>query len=686
MRAVVLFRCEILNSKAITKVSAAVALIVIVVVAGLIGVYLYSSRPLTAPTTTTTMPATVPDFVKTSTFVYESGSTYQYLDPAVAYYTFDSNIQDQVYEKLLRANGNSTTEIIPWLAESYQQVSLTKYEFKLRQNITFQDGTPFNARSVWFGLNRLLIIDGSSGSGTPGSQSAWIIEQMLDTSLFWYFTPNQPYNPAWVQKVLALNFVQIIDPYTIDINIEHPTTQFTALMSSPFYGGFPSPSFVVSHDFPSACATPDCPADTINYTAYFDHIAGHGDTSMNYLNLPVNGAKAGTGPYYIDSANPTTFEVVLKAYPNYWGGPKNWSGPPISLSIKTVDYVYQPDLTTRILDLRAGKATEIYVSPADLYSVADREQWIQNETLVSVIPGATIYGPFQSLLDYYFPFMTNATDAAGNILKFQPFADVRFRLAVACAVNLTDANININNRLGTVANEASLPSNLPAGSWNPNIKPLYSYNLTRSEQLLLDAQKNPMTHFVDVNGHPYPSGTIDNSFGPTKPETIVFYNPTGDTVNEKILTIMTSNLNAISTNDNLGLTFSVADVPGGQQFTLAEKHMIYMYTADWYADYNHIIDYMAGFLVGGGTMPLYDNFNLTAMNTLFTQALQADSQDNAPALIAIHNQMEMLANQEVMYLYTFYMLQFAVMSTYLQGYFYNINTFPYFASYSYSTS
>ena len=131
---------------------------------------------------------------------------------------------------------------------------------------------------------------------------------------------------------------------------------------------------------------------------------------MNYLNLPTNGAKAGTGPYYTDSVNPTTYEVVMKANPNYWGGPKNWSGPPISVSIKTLDLVYIPDLGTRLLDAKAGKATTIGVSSSDIYSVADRDQWLSNGKLVSVVPGLTLDGPYPTFTTSWFNFITNVTD------------------------------------------------------------------------------------------------------------------------------------------------------------------------------------------------------------------------------------------------------------------------------------
>ena len=120
-------------------------------------------------------------------------------------------------------------------------------------------------------------MDGSGGTGDHGTQAAWIVQQLLDQTptTFTYFGASPAYDAAWVQKVLAFNFVQVVDPYTININIKNPTTQFPYLLSNE-WADIVSPSFVVSHDFPSACKTTDCPADSIDYTAYFNHIAGDG--------------------------------------------------------------------------------------------------------------------------------------------------------------------------------------------------------------------------------------------------------------------------------------------------------------------------------------------------------------------------------------------------------------------------
>ncbi len=676
-----------MNTKAIAKSTAALGVIVIVLVAGLAGTIVYYSSKPTGPTGPTKPSVATPSFVSSSTMVYETDASFQWLDPQVSYYQYDYDIISNQLEKLLWYNGASSTDIIPWLADSYSQVSPTQYQFKLHQGINFQDGTPFNAQAVWFTLNRLLIMDGTDGSGNHGTQAAWIVEQLLDTTpaTFTYFGASPAYDPAWVQSVLGFNFVKIVDPYTININIKNPTTQFPYLLSNE-WADIVSPSFVVSHDFPSACKTTDCPSDSIDYTAYFNHIAGHGEVAMNYLDLPATGSKAGTGPYYIDSVNPTTFEIVMKATPNYWGGPKNWSGPPITASIKTLDFVYVPESSTRLLDAKAGKAAWIDVSAADIYSYADRDQWLSNGKLVSVQPGLTLDGPYPQFVTDWYSFLTNVTDASGKLRTFQPFADVRWRLAVADSVNMTDALINIANRLSQVPNQMIPPGTAPAGAYNPDIQLVQGFDLAKMKALITDACTNPLTNFVDVNGHPYPAGKVNNSCNPSNPQTIEMLVNAGSTTNQRIMAGMASNLNRVSRK--LGVTFTIVPVPGGQYYTLASKHQIYLYTAGWVADYNHLLDWLGPMFLASGTYPAWHNMNYTALNKLVNDAVDADAKGDAPRLLSDNNQIQNFANQAVLYMYTQFPQNYFVVSSFVQGFYYNaaLPTQFYYASWSYTTS
>ncbi len=70
-----------------------------------------------------------------------------------------------------------STCIIPWLAQSYTvSTNQRQYTFTLRTGITFADGEQFNSSAVYFSLNRLLVMDGSTpeahGTQASGSSSS----------------------------------------------------------------------------------------------------------------------------------------------------------------------------------------------------------------------------------------------------------------------------------------------------------------------------------------------------------------------------------------------------------------------------------------------------------------------------------------------------------------------------------
>jgi ABC-type transport system substrate-binding protein len=137
-------------------------------------------------------------------------------------------------------------------------------------------------------------------------------------------------------------------------------------------------------------------------------------------------------------------------------------------NLRTRNYV--ESFSTRLLDLEGGKATGIAVDPTDLYSVVDHDIWLDHGVFESLIPNMTVHGPFTQFVTDWFNFVTNVTDASGHLLKFQPTADRRIRLAIADAVNFTEINIDANNRLGQVANQLIPPGTAPAGAYNVTLK------------------------------------------------------------------------------------------------------------------------------------------------------------------------------------------------------------------------
>jgi len=636
--------------------------------------------PGTTLTGTFTVTGGVPAFVTDNKLIYESGNTYQWMDPHVSYYAYDYWTLWQSVETLLWYEGDNATKIIPWLAESYVRApDGLHYNFTLRQGITFQDGTPFNATAVWFSLNRLLIIDGTSGdpdAPVAGSQAAWMVQQLVDPDGD-YFTAmgaSPSYDASWVQDVLDLNFVEVIDEYNVKINIAVPTTQFEPIMAGP-WAAIVSPAETISKDYEyGVWGTWDG-----DYTTYFENRAGDGDT---YFNVPDDGWTFGTGAYYVESVSPTTYRIVLKAYDDYWGGPNNINLPPAGKTrIETIEYRYQPSFTTRLLNLKAGTVTAIQCPEVNIYSVVDQDSWLEDGELVSIISDVTVHGVFPTFNTWWLDFNTNVTNPDGSFRSWQPFADYRLRLAAACAVNMTYANIYVNNRLSVLASNIVPPGTAPEGSYNPDVEPIFSFDMALANQSIRDAYNNPLksaTHTMSYyNGTAIPAGVVDNSFSPTNPKTIRFYVQTGADTFIKVLTTMADNLNTLSGARSgpgkLGLTWEVVLVPGGQQYTLASRHQIDSYMGGWIADYNHVINWMQPMYYSRGTYPSWNLWNITALDDLYSQAVAADEAGNLTELLRINDEMNTLANEILMYMVWWHDTEYFVRSSWLQGWYHNAN-------------
>ncbi|WP_252502145.1 glutathione ABC transporter substrate-binding protein [Sporosarcina sp. Marseille-Q4943] len=76
------------------------------------------------------------------------------LDPAGSNDVPSSVVQANIYETLVKRDDNNN--IIAGLAEEWEAIDDTTYEFKLRQGVTFHDGEPFNAEVVKMNLERIL--------------------------------------------------------------------------------------------------------------------------------------------------------------------------------------------------------------------------------------------------------------------------------------------------------------------------------------------------------------------------------------------------------------------------------------------------------------------------------------------------------------------------------------------------
>ena len=159
-----------------------------------------------------------------------------------------ADVVGNVYEPLLFVNGSDTTTVIPWLAQSYTaSADLRTYNFTLRQGITFADGEPMNASSVYFTINRLIVTDASTATG-HGVAYGWILQQLFNTTLSSFFSGHQQVlNSQYVNNVLAENVVQVTGPYTFTIHVQNPYPAFPFLFFG-LWGSILAPNYVMQQD------------------------------------------------------------------------------------------------------------------------------------------------------------------------------------------------------------------------------------------------------------------------------------------------------------------------------------------------------------------------------------------------------------------------------------------------------
>ncbi|MFW9926278.1 MAG: ABC transporter substrate-binding protein, partial [Candidatus Thorarchaeota archaeon] len=149
------------------------------------------------------------------------------LDPHRSYESFGNWISDNVYETLFTYSWDSqdTKMLEPLLAESVEISSDNlNYTFHLRQGVTFHDGTPFNAYSVKYNIERILKIFDNWGP-------AWMIAEPIlggldvQNAVFTYGVGSPEHESAiteWLQK----DAVEIVSEYVVRIRLHRPHAPF----------------------------------------------------------------------------------------------------------------------------------------------------------------------------------------------------------------------------------------------------------------------------------------------------------------------------------------------------------------------------------------------------------------------------------------------------------------------------
>jgi peptide/nickel transport system substrate-binding protein len=103
-----------------------------------------------------------PAFAQGKVFKWANDGDVNSMDPYARNETFLLSFLQNVYEPLIRRDGEMKME--PGLATAWKLKSPTTWEFTLRQGVKFSDGTPFGADDVVFSYNRAM----TGGSNMKG--------------------------------------------------------------------------------------------------------------------------------------------------------------------------------------------------------------------------------------------------------------------------------------------------------------------------------------------------------------------------------------------------------------------------------------------------------------------------------------------------------------------------------------
>jgi peptide/nickel transport system substrate-binding protein len=111
------------------------------------------------------------------------------LDPLKSSLLVDRQVMLNIYDTLVKINAQNV--VVPNLATSWSYTAPTHLVFTLRTDVTFQDGTPFNADAVAFNINRILSTPSSPRYSEMSSVQA---VQVIDASHV-QFNLKKPFSP-----------------------------------------------------------------------------------------------------------------------------------------------------------------------------------------------------------------------------------------------------------------------------------------------------------------------------------------------------------------------------------------------------------------------------------------------------------------------------------------------------------
>lgn len=300
-------------------------------------------------------------------------------------------IRDTIYEPLLTQDENF--EIVPVLAEEYEQIDDTTWEFKLREGVTFHDGSEFNAEVVKANIERVKDI-------AKASPRSFLLDMVSE--------------------------VNIIDDYTVELVTEYP---FAPLANNLTHGaGKMISKDLIDADYQQAL---DEAGSELSLEEYYELRAEGGDEHeavaneiSSFVGQLVESEPVGTNYFKFESRSPGEQTAVVRN-DDYWGDTALLDG---------VNFKVVSEPGSRIAELESGS------SDAILATLSSNIERVDSNEDVTLLRNDSV-----------------SIDYIGFNTEKEPFNDPRVRQAITHAFDSQAVLEGVYNGSGTPAEAPLAP-------------------------------------------------------------------------------------------------------------------------------------------------------------------------------------------------------------------------------------
>ena len=342
----------------------------------------------------------------TDTIVKESFGGPQYLDPGIGYESAGGEIIQNIYETLITFKDYWQPDaFMPLLASKMPvwNAAGDSCNISLRDDVTFHDGTPFNASAVKYSFDRAVIVNDPDGPNwmwggfALGGGDFMGLNSTLgeDTdAAIAEFINGPDGDPATADQ-----FTRIVNNTCIQVTLDFPYTAFESIMAYTI-AAIISPTFDMAHLSGIVDNTNMTESMVLQANADPGYMANH---------------TCGTGPYELVEWEHLS-HVEMSAYQGYYGP---------TPSITNVTVVRNDETSSRVVGIATGAADIITMNAAENRLISlesgDFDTW--GDPVNEIFDGVnvTVGLPSWSVVSL---FMNHA---------LEPFDDVNARLGMAYA-------------------------------------------------------------------------------------------------------------------------------------------------------------------------------------------------------------------------------------------------------------